>query len=238
MRTSGEVTVHVDGPAEAVYDLVADVTRIGEFSPECRRAEWLGDACEAAPGARFRGRNVGSKLARWSRVCEVVTAEPGREFSFRTVPTLTYPDSTVWSYRFEPAGDGTDVTESYEVVKLPPRLVLALYVRLLPHHMDMRPHLRRTLEAIKRTVEAGTARPTPLVAGTTTTPSRRARRATTAELGDRSSGASTAGYAAFSQTETWLLLSLVKGSRFQSLHRSRNVRPASRAMRSSSEGQT
>ena len=43
---------------------------------------------------------------------------------------------------------------------------------------------------------------------------------------------------AFSQTEIWLWLSLVNGSRFQSLHRSRRVIPASRAMRSSSDGQT
>jgi hypothetical protein len=63
----------------------------------------------------------------------------------------------VWCYRFQPAGDGTDVTESYEVVKLPPRPLLALYRHLLPHHMDMRPHLRRTLEAIKRTAEADAA---------------------------------------------------------------------------------
>jgi Polyketide cyclase / dehydrase and lipid transport len=154
MRTSGQVTVHVEAPPGAVYDLVADVTRIGEFSPECRRAEWLDDARRATPGARFRGRNIANKLSRWSRTCEVLTANGGREFSFRTVPAPTKPDSTVWCYRFQPAGDGTDVTESYEVVKLPPRPLLALYRHLLPHHMDMRPHLRRTLEAIKRTAEA------------------------------------------------------------------------------------
>ena len=45
-------------------------------------------------------------------------------------------------------------------------------------------------------------------------------------------------YAVFSQTETWLLLSLVKGSRFQPLQRSRKVIPASRAIRSSSDGHT
>jgi hypothetical protein len=45
-------------------------------------------------------------------------------------------------------------------------------------------------------------------------------------------------YDVFCQTETWLLLSLVKGSRFQSLQRSRKVIPASRAMRSSSDGHT
>ena len=43
---------------------------------------------------------------------------------------------------------------------------------------------------------------------------------------------------AFCHTEMWLLLSLVKGSRFQLLQRSRRVIPASRAMRSSSAGQT
>jgi len=154
MRTSGQVTVHVEAPPRAIYDLVADVTRIGEFSPECRRAECLDDARQAAPRARFRGRNAANKLSRWSRICEVLTADPGHEFSFRTVPAPTKPDSTVWRYRFEPARDGTNVTESYEVVKLPPRLLLAVYRRMLPHHMDMRPHLRRTLEAIKRTAEA------------------------------------------------------------------------------------
>ena len=42
----------------------------------------------------------------------------------------------------------------------------------------------------------------------------------------------------FSQTETCFLLLLVKGSRIQSLQRSRKVMPASRAIRSSSDGQT
>jgi hypothetical protein len=45
-------------------------------------------------------------------------------------------------------------------------------------------------------------------------------------------------YGVFSQTDTCCLLSLVKGARVQSLQRSRKVIPASRAMRSSSDGQT
>ena len=43
---------------------------------------------------------------------------------------------------------------------------------------------------------------------------------------------------AFSQTETCFVLSLVNGSRFQPLQRSRSVIPASRAIRSSSDGHT
>ena len=44
--------------------------------------------------------------------------------------------------------------------------------------------------------------------------------------------------AGFSQTDTWLVLSLVNGSRAQPLQRSRSVIPASRAIRSSSAGHT
>lgn len=43
---------------------------------------------------------------------------------------------------------------------------------------------------------------------------------------------------AFSQTDMCFLLSLVKGSRFQPLQRSRSDIPASRAIRSSSAGHT
>jgi hypothetical protein len=45
-------------------------------------------------------------------------------------------------------------------------------------------------------------------------------------------------YAVFSQTDTCFVLTLVKGSRVQSLQRSRKVIPVSRAMRSSSDGHT
>ena len=54
---------------------------------------------------------------------------------------------------------------------------------------------------------------------------------------DRRSRRSTI-YSGFCQTEIWLRLVLVKGSRFQSLHRSRKAIPATRAMRSNSDGHT
>ena len=55
---------------------------------------------------------------------------------------------------------------------------------------------------------------------------------------DRHHSSFGAGYSDFCQTEMWLRLSLVKGSRFQSLHRSRKAIPARRAMRSNSDGHT
>jgi len=152
MRTSGDVTIEIGADPLAVYGLVADVTRIGEFSPECHSAQWQRGSSTATAGARFRGRNS-STWIRWSRECEVVTAEPGREFSFRTIPTWLKRDSTVWTYRFHAIAAGTEVTESYDIVKLPPAPILAVIRRLLPHHLDMRPHLHHTLEALKHTAE-------------------------------------------------------------------------------------
>ena len=42
MRDS--VTVHMKATPEQVWDLVSDVTRIGEFSPETFEAEWVDGA--------------------------------------------------------------------------------------------------------------------------------------------------------------------------------------------------
>ena len=35
------VTVHMEAPAEQIWDLVSDVTKIGRYSPETFEAEWL-----------------------------------------------------------------------------------------------------------------------------------------------------------------------------------------------------
>lgn len=156
-RTSGSVETVIDAPPDAVYEAIADVTRTGERSAECHTAEWLPGSQPGEAGARFRGRNR-SGVARWSRVCEIVEAEPGRVFAFRTVPEridVSRRDSTTWRYELEPAGDGTKVTHSYEITMLPSAPFRALYGRLLPHHRDMRPQMAETLAGLKRSLERG-----------------------------------------------------------------------------------
>ena len=80
---------------------------------------------------------------------------PAVSSAFRTIPTWLKRDSTIWTYRFSAVIDGTEVAESYEIARLPPRPILALIRRLLPHHLDMRPDMQRTLEALKSTAERG-----------------------------------------------------------------------------------
>lgn len=159
MRTGGSVERFVPAPPEAVWALLADVTRTGEWSPECRAARWLDGATTPVVGARFRGVNRWG-LVRWTRVCEVVTAEPGRELSWRTVPEALTSDSTLWRFTLEPVEGGSRVVQSYEVLAPLPEVLQRGVIRfLMPHHADMRPHMALTLERLAERLVAGSGLP-------------------------------------------------------------------------------
>jgi hypothetical protein len=109
----------VSATASQVYDLVADLPRVGEWSPECAAVEWEDAHAGPVVGARFVGhsRTGPRKLIRWSRRGRVLVVDPGHEFAFATEEGGR--EGVVWRYRFEPVDGGTRVTESYEVTWLP-----------------------------------------------------------------------------------------------------------------------
>src|SRR5215510_14765620 len=90
-------SVIVDAPADVLYDLVADMTRMGDWSPETATVEWIEDAVGPTVGARFVGHNVTGPfgLMKWSRKGTVLAADPGREFAFATEEGGR--EGTVWS---------------------------------------------------------------------------------------------------------------------------------------------
>lgn len=157
----GFVTVHMDAPADRVWSLISDVTQIGRFSPETFEAEWLDGATGPSEGARFRGhvkRNEKGPVY-WTE-CTVVACETGREFAFavrsRPFGLPLAPSSVVqltWSYVLKEAGDGTEVTESFELAKTVP---MRLYWALLGWARGPRieKDMRRTLQAIKAAAES------------------------------------------------------------------------------------
>ena len=98
------VETEIGASAEAVYDLVADMPRMGEWSPECHRVEWTHGATDAAVGARFAGHNRHG-WRRWSTHGTVTVADRGREFAFEVRSVLDLPVAR-WGYRFETTGDG------------------------------------------------------------------------------------------------------------------------------------
>jgi hypothetical protein len=144
--------VVVRAKPDEMYELVADLPRMGDWSPECERVEWTGGAHEAAVGATFVGHNRGGpfKRFRWSRCGRVLTADPGKEFAFVTEEGGR--ESTVWRYRFEPVDGGTKVTEAYEVRWIP------AWARIIDipanRHRELREAMTHTLEQLKTAAEA------------------------------------------------------------------------------------
>ncbi len=145
------VTVHIAAPPDKVWELVSDVTRIGSYSPETFEAEWLDGATGPAVGATFRGhvKRNGRGPVYWT-TCTVSACDPGREFAFGVGPSDK--PMNVWRYQLEPSGEGTDVTESFQ---LSPTPLLRFYWALFgwTRGKTNRNGMRTTLEAIKAEVE-------------------------------------------------------------------------------------
>jgi len=92
---------------EALYDMVSDVTRMGEWSPVCRTC-WWDDGDGPRPGAWFTGRNELPERT-WETRSQVAVADRGREFAFVVGGAWVR-----WGYTFAPVDAGTKVTESWE----------------------------------------------------------------------------------------------------------------------------
>ena len=137
---------------DAVWALISDVTRTGEFSPETFEAQWLGGATGPELGARFRGHvKRNEKGPVYWTTCTVTSCEPGRSFGFSVGTDKITVNN--WKYEITPAGDGCDVTESF---RLTPSIATRIYWALLGWARGKRNtnDMRRTLERIKAVAEA------------------------------------------------------------------------------------
>jgi hypothetical protein len=156
------LSIRIAAPPDVVYDLVADVTRTPEFSPEILRCTWLDGATGPAVGARFEAVNKVSRGPAWKNRPVVTVARPGREFAFsRTEP---FSGTLVWRYQFEPDGTGTRVTESYEVTRPVSRLGWFIIGRLFGcrnRRAELRDGMRQTLDRIRDAAEHRPAPPPP-----------------------------------------------------------------------------
>ncbi len=146
-----ETSIDITAPTERVWALVTDVTRMGEWSPECRRCTWLDGATAPTPGSRFKGHNRRG-LLRWSTISTVVEADEPRHFAFEV------DDSGMrWGYRFEATDGGTHVTEYRREVGPKPLHVRAAYaLNLLGRDPDaiVRRGMAETLARLKAAAEA------------------------------------------------------------------------------------
>ena len=147
----GTARIQIDATPEEVYDLVSDISRMGEWSPETYRAHWLGEADHAQTGARFRGWNKVGPF-RWATDPIIECAERGRELCFTTT-VFGRGRFTRWTYRMHPGqGGGTELEESWEQVGSVP---LVTNLMNSSRRMQMiQQGMEATLERIKAAAEA------------------------------------------------------------------------------------
>jgi uncharacterized protein YndB with AHSA1/START domain len=146
-----EVSVHVDAPVADVWDLVSDVTRIGEFSPETFEARWTRGSRGPEVGASFKGhvKRNGVGPTYWSP-CQVTRCVPGEVFEWAVGTDSTTLNN--WGYRLAPEGDGTRVTEYF---RIEPTLPMRVYWTLLGplRGRTNERGMRTTLERMKAVLE-------------------------------------------------------------------------------------
>ncbi|MGB3770467.1 MAG: SRPBCC family protein [Rhodococcus sp. (in: high G+C Gram-positive bacteria)] len=101
-------SVVVGATPEALYSMVSDVTRTGEWSPICREC-WWAEGADGGVGSQFTGRNS-TEDRTWETTSTVEVADPGHEFAW-----IVGNSFVRWGYTMEPAGSGsTTLTESWK----------------------------------------------------------------------------------------------------------------------------
>ncbi|MGY9074700.1 MAG: SRPBCC family protein [Acidimicrobiales bacterium] len=144
-----EETIDIAASPDVVYGLVSDLARMGEWSPETTGGRWL-DGGAGAVGDQFEGDNqIGDR--KWSAVAEVTVAQPGTKFEFVTGP----PEGRFvrWTYRLAPNGEGTTVTEVWDVEILPGTLAKFTEDQLAGRASAVASSMQATLAGVKAAAE-------------------------------------------------------------------------------------
>jgi uncharacterized protein YndB with AHSA1/START domain len=152
MADQVSVTKDIGAPAEQVWAMVADLTRMGEWSPENEGATWSRGATGPKPGATFSAANRNGKK-KWKTAGKIIDLEPGRLLTFR-ITALGFKVAE-WRYVFETTPTGCRITETW--IDQRGRIAKALgkpASGVVDRTAHNRGTMERTLERLKSTAES------------------------------------------------------------------------------------
>ncbi len=148
---TGSVSVTIDRPPLEIFAAIADITRIGEWSPECTSGRWVSGATGPAVGAKFEGDNkavvAGITMKKWTTTSEVTACVPGEVFEF------VAEGFTTWRYELQPDGAGTKVTESFSF-DASKGFQGFLYEKVMRRSSSMTKGMQRTLDQLKASLSS------------------------------------------------------------------------------------
>jgi uncharacterized protein YndB with AHSA1/START domain len=156
-RPTVEVETFVEASPARVWELLTDLQRMGQWSPEFQGGEWLDGATGAVVGARFKGRNKW-RTREWESISTVIAAEPEKTFAW-AVGDPANPGA-IWRLDLTPENDGTQVRQHVQlgpgpsgltarIAELPEREEDIIAARTAEHRRNM----QTTLAGLKAAAE-------------------------------------------------------------------------------------
>jgi uncharacterized protein YndB with AHSA1/START domain len=140
--------IEINAPVSKVWSLVSDVSRMPEWSPQCRIMKALGPI---RPGTRTVNLNRSGRLF-WPTTSVITEVVPEKKFAFR-IPLNT----TVWSYELEPTANGTKVIETRHaengVTALSAGLTKTALGGMEPFERELVEGMNQSLQRIKAAAE-------------------------------------------------------------------------------------
>jgi len=145
-------TVEIQATPDVVWQVVSDLGRMPEFSPELRKAFVIG---KPGVGANIVGINR-RKAVVWPTTSKVVRWEPGHAVAWKTRES-----GATWVYELEATATGTSVTGRRVLPKftIGTALLGPVIGGAQGHDTELAEGIRTTLERIRATVEANAGQP-------------------------------------------------------------------------------
>ena len=98
-----QAQIDINAPVGKVWALVSDLSRMPQWSPQCRLMKPFGPLRQGARTINLNRR----KFLVWPTTCTITEVIPEKKMAFRV-----NANNTVWSYELEATDAGTRVVES------------------------------------------------------------------------------------------------------------------------------
>jgi hypothetical protein len=116
MERKGSASRHVAAPADVVFGMVTDLSRLPEWNQRIRRVVELPPKLVAGAEWVVEIKLVGKRFNSRSTVMEI--DERARRFVHRSKPDDDNPSSTVWTWEVEHDGDGSQIIVGWDLQPL------------------------------------------------------------------------------------------------------------------------
>ncbi|ORV10912.1 SRPBCC family protein [Mycobacterium celatum] len=98
-----QAQVDINAPVAKVWELVSDVRRMPQWSPQCRWMKPLGPVRQGTRTLNLNRRN----FLFWPTTCTLTEVIPEQKLAFKV-----NANGTIWSYELQPIPEGTRLIES------------------------------------------------------------------------------------------------------------------------------